>query len=274
MRISNSFKQKSMIKNTRLFLLLSIALFGLNACDESKKTEETKPSTEKKIPASFEEALEREITAKLEIAATEKWTYEVYEAHLNADDKIDRIIAVNRLDFAMEKAAESKNPAKMAEMDYMGNHNILFYYDGAMEKFSFPIPIPSSPKGKLDVHFMNLTTNAYQDLVVDFRIRNSKFRNYYQIGNGTMALVFQWKIFDNVGTDSPEVYDFDYQPGSYTLAKDIVVYKGSIKNYSKTIPNYYEYNPEIIKDKMPFLRFFFDPKQQKYATNTRPEEVR
>lgn len=255
-------------------LLAGVLLLSLAGCDNAPEKTKTPEKSEKVRSSSFEETMKREITAKLEIAATEKWTYEIFEAHLNADDKMDKIIAVNRLDYAIDKAAASKNPAKMAEMDYMGNHNILFYYDGAMEKFSFPIPIPSSPKAKLDVQFMHLSTNAYQDLVVDFRIRNSKFRNYYQIGNGTMALVFQWKVFDQVGTDTPEVYDFAYENGSYSLAKDIVVYKAKIKNYSKNISDYYAYNPTIVREKEPFLRFFFDPRQQKYATNTRPEEVR
>lgn len=215
---------------------------------------------------SFEERMKREIEAKLSIPVTEKYKIEIFKAHLNRDEKEDAIITVNRLNFAMDEASKEDSPAKRAELGYMGNYNHFFFYDGKLDKVSIPMTVASSAKSPLKVVFNNVQSDIYQDVSIEYRIRNSAFRNYYLIESGSLLLVFQWKLYDQVGLDNYEANFLEYQEGSISLAKDILVYKGKIKNYSKNIGDVYKYNPEIEKNGDLLYRFFYDPKTAKYMT--------
>ncbi len=178
----------------------------------------------------------------------------------------DAIITVNRYNFALEEASRSENPSKNAEMGYIGNYNYFIYYDGKLKKFSNPIKVPSSPKAPLKVLFDNIQSEVYKDITIEYRIRNSAFRNYYLIANGNIQIMFQWKLFDNVGTAYPEANFITYEKGSMSIFKDILIYTGKIKNYSPVIPDVYTYNPEIEKAGGLQYRFFYDPRSLKYMT--------
>jgi hypothetical protein len=78
--------------------------------------------------------------------------------------------------------------------------------------------------------------------------------------------MFQWKLFDNVGTAYPEANFITYDKGSMSLFKDILIYTGKIKNYSPDIADVYTYNPEIEKAGGLQYRFFYDPRSLKYMT--------
>ena len=126
--------------------------------------------------------------------------------------------------------------------------------------------VPSSPKAPLKVIFENIQSEVYKDITIEYRIRNSAFRNYYLIANGNIQIMFQWKLFDNVGTAYPEANFITYDKGSMSLFKDILIYTGKIKNYSPAIPDVYTYNPEIEKAGGLQYRFFYDPRSLKYMT--------
>lgn len=253
--------------NKLRFLVLITPVLTVISC--TGKTEEKdvfdQPVKKDKAVVQFEERVKREVEAKLNIPATEKYTLEIKRAYLNADEKEDAVITVNRLEFAEQQAA--KDPGgKRAELGYMGNFNHFFYYDGNLDKISIPMTISSSAKSPLKVSFDHVQSEAYQDLIIDYRIRNSAFRNYYLIENGALTLVFQWKLFDMVGSDQYEANFIEYNPGSYTLAKDILIYPGKIKNYSAKIPDIYTYEPQIEKNGPLQYRFFYDPGTMKYMT--------
>lgn len=247
------------------YMLILAFLLALYSCSDS--TEVKNDSEKKQIgkEVDFETRVKREIETKLDIPPTEKYTFEIHKAHLNGDEKEDAVITVNRLEFAMEEAAKNQT-AKRAEFGYMGNYNYFFYYDGQLDKVSVPVMVASSAKAPLRVSFEKIQSDIYNDIIIEYRIRNSAFRNYYQIENGSLMLVFQWKLFDFVGTDNYEANFIKYQPGTYSLVKDIVIYRGKIKDYTKQIPDVYQYNPTIEKGGEELYRFFFDPRSDVYVT--------
>jgi hypothetical protein len=250
------------------FIILTALIIALSGCSSNGQEKDVfdNPIIEKKDDLSFEDRIKREVEAKLSIPVTEKYTIEIKKTHLNNDDKEDAIITVNRLNFAIDEAAKEVNPTKRAELGYMGNYNYFFFYDGKLEKVSVPVLVASSAKAPLEIKFENIQSEFYQDVCIEYRIRNSKFRNYYLLENGVIQLIFQWKLFDLVGTADYEANFIEYQEGSISLAKDILIYKGKIENYSTKIDDIYSYNPTIEKNQEVIYRFFYDPKTMKYMT--------
>lgn len=248
-------------------IFISLILVACSTQNNKENKENTKKDSSEKTAtiSNFETRIKREIEAKLNIPATEKYALAINKAHLNGDEKEDAIVTINRLEFALNEAAKT-NTAKRAELGFMGNYNYFFYYDGALDRVSIPMPIASSAKAPLKVYFENIQSEIYKDAIIEYRIRNSAFRNYYLIENGSLGLVFQWKLFDQIGTDNYEANFISYQPGTITLAKDIIISKGKISNYSKNISNVYTYNPTIEKNGEELYRFFYDNRTGKYMT--------
>ncbi|MES2587476.1 MAG: hypothetical protein V4622_00765 [Bacteroidota bacterium] len=251
----------------KIFTLL-IILLSLFSCSSNEERKDVfgKTIENKSVENSFAKRAKREIETKLEIPVTEKYEIKIHFAYLNADEKKDAIITINRLEFAMDEAAKAPNTVKRAELGYMGNYNFFFFYDGKIDKISVPMTVASSAKTPLKVKFNNIQSEIYQDVSIDYRIKNSSFRNYYMYENASLNLVFQWKLFDQIGLESYEANYIEYQSGTLSLAKDILIYKGKIKNYPKNIENVYKYNPVIEKTDLELYRFFYDPRTMKYMT--------
>lgn len=246
------------------YFLLSISVIGCgnkqNDSNPNNKKEQTK-----KLP--FEQRFKREIESKLQIPVNEKYTYKIYKDFLNLDDIKDAVITVNRLDYAINEAAKSENTAQIAEAGYTGNYNFFFFYDGKTDKISNPIAVASSPQVPLEIKLENIQSEFFKDITVTYHIRNSAFKNYYLMSNGNIQLMFQWKLFDAIGTNLPEANYIEYENGSYNEFKDIVIYKGKIKNYTPIVKDIYNYHPEIEKEGSKLYRFFFDKRTLKYSTN-------
>ena len=177
----------------------------------------------------------------------------------------DAIVTVNRLDFAMKEAMASANPAKRAELGYMGNFNYFFFFDGKLDMLSPPISIPSSPLLPLQVQFQNISSPDYQDILIDFRIRNASYKDFYTVSNHTPRRIFQFKNFDGLGTPLTEAYHFDYGAGSYGPQKNIFVLEGKLE----ALPTGADKNTYIPKIK-PIERikytFFYLESEAKYLT--------
>lgn len=257
----------------RIFFL-GICFTFLYSCTETTEVETDEPQKEEMedlSDRSIEERAEMEIRSALKASPDEIMSIKIYKENLNEDDIEDALITVNRLDFAMEKAAASDKAAKFAEIAYLGNHNYIFFYDGRLKRISVPLAIPSSPKAELKIEFKNIVTEAYKDILIDYRLTKSIFRDYYHISNGSLDLVFQWKVFDNFGTPTPEAnyYQYGEVPGTFSLSRDIIIYQGKIENYDSKA-DFFKFNPEISKTDKELIRFFYDPKQRKYVTNSKP----
>lgn len=242
-------------------------VFFLVACNEDKPND--KPIIEDAdLPTenlSLEEYAKRHIEAQLKIPGNEKYEMTIYRANLDGDDKEDAIITVNRLEFAMNEAATSPNPAKRAELGFMGNFNHFFFYDGGLKLISPTFTIPSSPLVPLKVNFVSLASNDYQDIQFEFRIRNAAYYDYYSVTNHTPRRVFQWKKFDGLGTKTTEAFSFEYASGTASNWKDIIVKKASLSALPDSA-NWFTFSPEIKTTNQEIFRFFYLPKELKYVT--------
>jgi hypothetical protein len=242
-------------------------LFLFSACQETEEVEKPIIDDDKLSDKelSLEEYAKRHIEAQLKIPASEKYDLSIYRANLDGDDKEDAIITVNRLDFAINEAASSPNPAKRAELGFMGNFNHFFFYDGGLKLISPTFTIPSSPLLPLKVHFINLSSSDYQDVIIEFRIRNAAYNDYYSVSNHTPKRVFQWKKFDGLGTSKSEAFAFEYPQGTATAWRDITVKEGKISNLPDSA-NWNTFDPEVRAEKKELFRFFYLPKEMKYVT--------
>jgi hypothetical protein len=240
------------------------------ACSENVETPEnntvdetvTQNNTEE---GPLEERAKRHVESTLEIPATEKYSLQIYEEHLDSDNKKDAIIAVNRMNFAIDEAVRSGNAAKRAEIGYMGNFNYIFFFDGGLNKISPAIPIPSTPQKELAVQFENITSEAYKDIMVDFRIRNAAYRDFFTVSNHSPRRIFQWKIFDGLGDTESEAFHFKYLEKEPGLNKDILVYKAIVMQPTgKQDLNIFE--PSLKETEELMYRFFYSPQMGKYVT--------
>ncbi len=238
----------------------------LPSCQEEKKNVEVfdeKPQEDlSKLP--LKEYAKRHVESSLSILGPEKYALEIIKGHFDSDGKMDAIISVNRKQFAMDEAMKSDNPAKSAEMAFMGNYNYIFYYDGGLKLISPPIAIPSSALVPLIVNLASISTESYQDILIDYRIRNANFRDVFTVTNHTPRKVFEWKTFDGLGTDKTEAYTFEYTTGKYGPEKDIILYESTLEKLpANADKNTYE--PKVTKTSKVAFHFFYIPQEQKYG---------
>ncbi|MEY3237505.1 MAG: hypothetical protein RI883_1606 [Bacteroidota bacterium] len=241
---------------------MSLLLFS---CSEKPKEQSKKNPSKKVLNQSVEQMAKRHMESQLSITATEKYSYQIYKAHLDDDEKIDAIITLNRLNFAMSEAASSKNTAKQAELGFMGNYNYIFFFDGGLNKISPPIAIPSSPLAELKIAFENIQSDSYKDILVDFRVLNASYKDYYTVANHIPRRVFQWKNYDGLKSETSEAYTFEYTDGTMGFVKDILVKKATLIQPSKDV-DIYKYEPILKESDEVVYRFFYHPDQGKYMT--------
>lgn len=249
------------MKSIAYFLFLCLII---SSCTENNNaTEDSIEEDPKNL--SLEEMTDRHVRATLGINPDEKFSLKIYKEHLDGDDKIDAIITVNRLNYALDEAAKSNNSAKQAEVGFTGNFNYIFYYDGHLNQISPDIKIASSPHGELKVSFEHISSEAYKDVLVDYKIRNSSFRDFFTILNHSPILVFQWKIYDRLGEKDPEALYFEYAPGTQSVSKDILIYQGNLDNAS-SVGDIYKFDPKISKKGQLLHHFFYLDAEGKYFT--------
>lgn len=253
------------MKNHSIIYFLAVTFSLLHSCNfENENFNSNDEETVEKL--TFEQRKDRHITGSLSIDATEKYTTEIFKDKINNDEFEDAIITVNRFEFAKKKSAGLNNANQIEDMGYLGNYNYFVFYDGKLDKFSVPVPVPSSPINKLKVKFENLSSEKYKDLIIEYRVLNASFRNYYTIYGDVLQEIFQVKIFDHIGESKPEAYFLENDKGSICDVKNIMVYEGKILNYPTKIENIYEFEPEIVKTNKLYKRWFFNPKVMKYMT--------
>lgn len=247
---------------------LLTAIFFVSACSETNDELPTDAPTEVIDEDQFKplnERAARHVESVLKIPATEKYAMKVYRAHLDGDNKEDAIITVNRLEFAIDQATKKGNLAKSAQLGFMGNYNYFFYYDGGLNKISPEIFIPSTPGKELNVSFDNISSEAYKDIIIDFRVRNASYKDFYTINNHTPRRVFQWKHFDGLGDATSEAYGFKYAEGSIGIQKDILVMKAELVQPNGEFDPM-TFVPEIKESKEILYTFFYNPQMAKYVT--------
>ncbi len=236
----------------------------ISACNESTTAEnQTENSGEEK--ETVEAIAERYVTSTLKIPVNENFTFEILKADLDGDAFEDAIITVNRLEFAKEEIAKKGKLDVLEKYGFMGTYNYLFYYDGSMHQISPPIGIASSAIVPLKVSFEKIQSDAYFDVLVDYRIQNASYKNFYTIKNHAPKLVFQWKNFSNLGEAKHEAYVFEYAPGTKSIAKDIRVLKATFED-PKNNESIQTFEPKLMNTNTLAYRFFYDLEQGKYFT--------
>jgi hypothetical protein len=248
-----------------LYLLLPLLIWSCQEEQTQEPTTETVQGPPTKGKQSLTNYADRMVRAKLGIQANEKFELKIYRAQLDADGIEDAVITVNRLDFAMKEAMASANPAKRAELGFMGNFNYFFFFDGKLDMLSPPIAIPSSPLLPLQVSFENISSSNYKDILIDFRIRNASYKDFYTVSNHTPRRIFQFKNFDGLGTTITEAYHFEYGAGSYGPQKNIFVMEAKLE----ALPNGADKNtfmPQLKPLEKIKYTFFYLESEAKYAT--------
>lgn len=251
------------------YLLMGIVFTTVVSCsgntDQKEETPETHENGEvKNLP--FEERVEGHLRGNLNIPGTEKLDFQVYKAHLNADNQEDAIITLNRIDQAKNNTKDLKNSEQLKSFGYIGPYNFFVYYDGQKDKFSKPVPINSSASTPLKIEFENVYSDTYKTLIIQYRVSNAAFKNFYFIQDDIMDKVFQVKTFDYIGSDKPESFTIEYDKGSISSAKNILVYKGKITNYKLPIEDIFTYEPEIEKTGTLDKTWFYSPENNGYMT--------
>jgi hypothetical protein len=255
-----------MMKILSIFLFSALLSVLFVQCSGENQAEPIQEKAEKPVKNKpFDQRYKSEIEAKLKIDKKEKYTYQVYKALINADIIEDAIITVNRMQFAEDEAIKSGKVAKSAEMGYVGNYNYFFYYDGAIDEISEPIVVPSSPGRALDVSFASITSTDKQDIIIDYRIRNSGWRSYFtSTTEGHLSLMFQWKWFDYIGESTPEALNHVFEMSPEGRSQDISIYQSAIDDYTPNVKDVYAYAPKITKKGALMYRFFYDPAVTKF----------
>lgn len=250
-------------------ILILFALTSIYSCGPDSKKEKENDQLEPidNVEAlTFEERAHQHVRQNLQMAANEKYTLNIYYEHLNNDTILDAVITVNRLDHAMNKSQKNRTLPKDAALDFWGNYNNFFYYDSELDKITPNVPIVSSATNPLKVSFENITSETHKDIIIDYRIRNSEFRRYYLLIDKLPSYVFQWKVFDGLGTkDEKEANCFGYDKGTYSTAKDIIIYKAELGDIAPGI-DYTKIDPEITCLKEVDKRFFYNTRDRKYYT--------
>lgn len=250
------------MKEIRLILFLLV----LVSCSDQPEKESSQPiKDEKPVAEDLESRAKRHVESQLGMDGTEKYTLRIYKENLDGDQKPDAIITVNRLEFAKNEAARSNNTVKQAELGFMGNFNYIFYYDGGLDKISPSIPVPSSPNAQLEIKFEHIASEKYMDILVDYRVLNACFRNYYSVIEHSPRHVFQWKVFDGLNKPEKEAYHFEYGEGTLGPQKDIIVLKAKMIDPGK-VADVYSFQPELTPTKEEVYRFFYYPKEGKYMS--------
>ena len=217
----------------KAIILFICSISFLNSCKSEADVENSTnidKSANETASTSIEEMARRHVMATLNIPATEKIGLEVYKAHLDADGTEDAIITLNRKAKAIDDAAASGNTPRIVETGYMGNYNMVVHYNGAKNKFSQPIPIGSSAILPLKVEFQNIQSEFFKDAIVEYRIMDSAFSNYFFVQNGLIQLVLQHPKYVDFTSDNPEFYQAEFKQGSSNFSKDIFVYNALTKN--------------------------------------------
>ena len=247
------------------FLLASFLFACGESTENTEMTQSTRSTDKETTSEDLETKAKRHAEARLGISPTEKYTLEIYPENLDGDEKPDAIITLNRLEFAKNEAAKSKNPVKHAELGFMGNYNYIFYYDGGLDKISPEILVPSSPNTALKVSFEHIASEKFKDILIDYRVLNASFRNFYTVIEHTPRHVFQWKVFDGINKTEKEAYHFSYTEGTLGPQKDILVMKATMKDPGK-VADIYSFEPEITPSSEQLYRFFYYPREGKYMS--------
>lgn len=254
-------------KRINLFLLVSIFIISTSCSSEETGGNEIN-NDEIEESLTEEEKIIRQVEGVLGISATENYDIQIQFKHIDQDTLKDAVILVNRKEYGHQKVKENNTERFFESNGYTGLYNFVFLKLGGSDKLISTTPVGSNVNYPLTVEFLELTSKAHQDFIVEYRIRNSLHRNYYTVRNDKMFLTFSCPVFDSIGEPKPRVYDIEHTTSEVRIAKDIALYEGRIVDYNvDDIEDINAYTPkDIVRDGELYVFFIFDDKKMKYVT--------
>lgn len=216
---------------------------------------------------SLEERAKKQAIVKIGMPANEDFRFQLTPAYLNNDDISDAIITINRFSYAKEKNVGQKDYETLEKNGFVGNYNYIMIYDGATNQFSIPIPIPSSAAKELEVDFENLFSEEYVTAVITYRIKNTEFKNFYQVMDGVLEKIFKMVAYEDAGTKNEKGYVYEIQEeGQFSSVKNILMYEATLENSKEVSNDWFGAKPILKKTDKVDKRWFYDPKRTSYVT--------
>lgn len=240
--------------------------FFLFACS-NEQTSESDSKTKLEVDKNSEKYIISEAKKRLNLSENDKIELSFHRAYLNADTSLDAYVVINLKGKVENDYTNNKNPATFSEMGYIGKYNYIIPFNGQTKEVGSPYLIGSNGKESLEVIELGLLSPGYKTLQVNYRVRNAGFAIFLQLGSKKLNPIFEYKRFDNIGTDSTVALFCEIVENPKSIEKDINIYEGKILNYNikKAFddPNYYKV--EIEKTPKLVRNFFYNPSMQAYA---------
>lgn len=258
-------------------VILSFLLTALYSCNSNDQKAD--PALNKKVTISvkdstFNEFVKRNVESALKISATEEYDFQIKTAFINRDTIKDAVILVNRKEHALEKAKRDGNLKFLEKMGYTGLHNHVFVFLGGTNELLQTAPVGSNIHHPLTVFFESITKPSHTDFYVEYRNRNSMYRNYYTVRGNKIYLTLNCPVFDLIGEKQPKAYAIKHKNSKIRTSKDIAIYDGAITNYQpeeiEDVNNFYP--DSIFASKELHVYFIYDEKSNAYVTPMRPDE--
>ena len=262
-------------KHNNLLFIFSIFLIT-SSCTSVESVDDNELNKEKIELETLtdEEKIIRQVENILDISAAENYDIEIQYQYIDPDTLKDALILVNRGEFGHQKAKRTNTERFFKTTGNTGLYNFIFLKLGGVDKIISTNPVGANADYPLTFEFLELTSKAHKDFLVEYRVRNSLHRNYYTVRNDRLFLTFSCPVFDSIGAPNPRVYDIQHTTSDVRIAKDIALYEGSIVDYKvDEIENINEFTPkDIIRDGDLYVFFIFDDKKMKYVTPMREVE--
>lgn len=243
-----------------LSLILVVVILSFVGCD-SNPQKQTVDSSKPAVKKSIKERGIAYIENNLKINAAEEYDIDYYEEFIDDDTLKDALFIIRRVGYAELKARKANVYDNYVKFGYTANENYIYLYNGKTKKFSTTAPIGASMNQPIEVSFQSITSLLQKNILIKYYILDSKFISYYSVGNKSVYPVLNHPIYANVGAEDEEAYKTEYTDGTFSLAKDINLYKAK---FSEKMQEFSE--EDLVATDVLYLRFMFDPRKQKYVT--------
>ncbi|MCO5268162.1 MAG: hypothetical protein M9897_04620 [Brumimicrobium sp.] len=255
----------------RRYIIIFFIVLLVVGCDSNTKVKEADKVI---VTIGGEEYIRRKIESKLQISSVEKYDIQLFSEYLNEDTLKDVLILVNRKDFAFQHAKANKSEVFFEKTIFTAPYNYVFVLMGGDKELISTTPIGSNVNYPLNIHFLKLTSEAKTDFYIEYRVRNSLYRNYYTLKKDQLYLTFNCPVFDEIGRNHPKVYEIEHAKSKVRIAKDIALYQGELEGYNpKSISDTNYYTPQgILRTDSLVAYFIFNEKIMKYVTPMKPIE--
>lgn len=222
------------------------------------------------IKSTFETHLNFYLTKYFFVSKNESIRKEIIEMDYNNDGIQDKIITINRLDKAKNDMKNASNPAKFLDMGMIGNYNHFLLFNGKTNTFTDWKTIPSSPFRQLRIEPISISLQEKNHFLIEYRIRDAAYVNFYAVNDESFELIFQYKRFDRLSEKNPEAYVLTIEDGSQQgIMKDLTIHSAKILH----IPENADLNifdPSITKTSENKIHFFYLNEKKKYYTLKKP----